>query len=131
MRKGRREILHSNHWAYPTIGDLPWLEKPPLPWWLVAALGFCTGRVDETVERLPSAAAATLLVVGVAILAARHYGRRIGLLAGAVQATTAWTVVRGRLAEADILLACLITWAIVAFDRILVNATIPSVDSSQ
>ena len=31
--------------------------------------------------------------------------------AGAIQATTAWTVFRGRLAEADILLACLITWA--------------------
>ena len=40
-----------------------------------------------------------------------------GLLAGAIQATTAWTVIRGRLAEADILLACLITWAILAFDR--------------
>jgi hypothetical protein len=34
-----------------------------------------------------------------------------------VQATTAWTVQRGRLAEADVLLACLITWAIAAFDR--------------
>ena len=59
------------------------------------------------------------LVLGVAVLAARHYGPGIGLLAGAVQATTAWTVMRGRLAEADILLACLITWAIVAFDRFL------------
>src|SRR5262249_32447874 len=41
----------------------------------------------------------------------------IGMLAGAIQATTAWTAIRGRLAEADLLLACLITWAIVAFDR--------------
>ena len=55
------------------------------------------------------------------MLAARHYGPGIGLLAGAVQATTAWTVLRGRLAEADILLACLVTWAIVAFDRILTD----------
>ena len=52
------------------------------------------------------------------MLAARHFGPGISLLAGpAVQATTAWTVQRGRLAEADVLLACLITWAIAAFDR--------------
>ncbi len=67
--------------------------------------------------RLPSVLAATLLVLGVAVAASRHYGPGIGVLAGAVQATTAWTVLRGRLAEADMLLACLITWAIVAFDR--------------
>jgi 4-amino-4-deoxy-L-arabinose transferase-like glycosyltransferase len=57
------------------------------------------------------------LVLGVAVLTARRHGRAIGLLAGAVQATTAWTVMRGRLAEADILLACLITWTLVAFDQ--------------
>ena len=65
--------------------------------------------------------AALGIILGVATLAARHYGSRIGLVAGAVQATTAWTVVRGRLAEADILLACLITWSLIAFDRLMTN----------
>ena len=119
VAQGAREILDSGNWSYPTIGGLPWLEKPPLPWWLVAGLGRCTGGVTESVARLPSALAATALVLGVALLATRHYGSRVGLLAGAVQVTTAWTVLRGRLAEADILLACLVTWAIVAFDRII------------
>jgi 4-amino-4-deoxy-L-arabinose transferase-like glycosyltransferase len=117
VAQGAREILDSGGWGYPTIGGRPWLEKPPMPWWLVAALGRCAGGVDETVARLPSAMAATLLVLGVAVAAARHYGAGIGVLAGAVQATTAWAAIRGRLAEADMLLACLITWAIVAFDR--------------
>ena len=110
-------MLDSGGWAYPTIGGRPWLEKPPMPWWLVVALGRLTGGVDETVARLPSALAATMLVLGVAVVAARHYGPGIGVLAGAIQATTAWAVMRGRLAEADMLLACLSTWAIVAFDR--------------
>jgi 4-amino-4-deoxy-L-arabinose transferase-like glycosyltransferase len=118
VAQGAREILDSGNWEYPTIGGLPWLEKPPLPWWLVAGLGRCVGGVNETVARFPSALAAIAMVWGVAVLAARHYGPGIGLLAGAVQATTAWTVTRGRLAEADILLACLITWAIVAFERV-------------
>ena len=118
VAQGAREILESGGWGYPTIGGRPWLEKPPLPWWLIAALGRGVGGVDETVARLPSVLAATAMVLGVAVVATRHYGPSIGLLAGAVQATTAWTVIRGRLAEADMLLACLITWAIVAFDRI-------------
>jgi 4-amino-4-deoxy-L-arabinose transferase-like glycosyltransferase len=130
VAQGAREILDSGNWGYPTIGGLPWLEKPPLPWWLVAALGRCAGGVNETVARLPSAVAAMGLILGVAMLAARHYGPGIGLLAGAVQASTAWTVMRGRLAEADVLLACLVTWAIVAFDRILASAAAPSVGSS-
>jgi 4-amino-4-deoxy-L-arabinose transferase-like glycosyltransferase len=119
VAQGAREMLDSGTWAYPTIGGRPWLEKPPLPWWLVAATGRVAGGVDEAVARLPSAIAAAMLALGVAAVATRHYGPGLGLLAGAVQATTAWTVFRGRLAEADILLACLITWAIAAFDRMI------------
>jgi 4-amino-4-deoxy-L-arabinose transferase-like glycosyltransferase len=118
VAQGAREMLDSGTWAYPTIGGRPWLEKPPLPWWLVVTAGRIAGGVDEFMARLPSAIAATLLVLGAAVIAARHYGPGIGLLAGAVQATTAWTVQRGRLAEADVLLAALITWAVAAFDRI-------------
>jgi 4-amino-4-deoxy-L-arabinose transferase-like glycosyltransferase len=124
VAQGAREILDSGNWAHPTIGGLPWLEKPPLPWWLVAAVGYYTGGVNETVARFPSAVAATALVWGVATLGARHYGALIGLLAGAIQATTAWTVLRGRLAEADVLLAALITWTLIGFDRLLTNAAV-------
>ena len=121
VAQGAREMLNSGNWGYPTIGGLPWLEKPPLPWWLVTAFSSCAGEVNETTARLPSALAATALVLGIAIFATRHYGLCVGLLAGAAQATTAWTVIRGRLAEADILLACLVTWAIVAFDAMFVH----------
>jgi 4-amino-4-deoxy-L-arabinose transferase-like glycosyltransferase len=126
VAQGAREMLDSGNWVYPRIGGLPWLEKPPLPWWLVAVLGRCTGGVNETIARLPSALAAMALVLGVAILATRHYGAYIGLLAGAIQATTAWTVIRGRLAEADILLACLITWALLSFDQFLADPAVQS-----
>jgi 4-amino-4-deoxy-L-arabinose transferase-like glycosyltransferase len=122
VAQGAREMLASGQWMYPTIGGLPWLEKPPLPWWLSAAIGCFAGGIDERVARLPSALAAFGLVLGVAVLAARHYGPTIGLLAGAVQATTAWTVLRGRLAEADVLLACLVTWSLLSFDEMLTAA---------
>ena len=82
------------------------------------AAGRAAGGVSEASARLPSAVAAALLAVGVAALAARRFGPRSACSPGLVQATTAWTVMRGRLAEADMLLACLVTWTLVAFDRL-------------
>ena len=126
VAQGAREVLASGNWWHPTIGGLPWLEKPPLPFWLAAAVGRLAGGVSPLAARLPSAIAAAGLALGVALLAARRYGGAIGLLSGAIQATTAWTVMRGRLAEADILLACLVAWALLAFDRL--RAPAPSRD---
>ena len=131
VAQGAREILSSGEWTYPTIGGLPWLEKPPLPWWLVAGLGRLSGGVTEAVARLPSTLAAMALVLGVAMLAARHFGPTISILAGAIQATTAWTVLRGRLAESDILLACLVTWSLVAFDAMLLADMEQGVESDR
>lgn len=128
VAQGAREIALSGNWWHPTIGGLPWLEKPPLPFWLAAASGRLAGGFSPLSARLPSALAALGLVLGVATLAARRYGPAVGLLSGAVQATTAWTVMRGRLAEADVLLACLVAWSLAAFDRMRAPAlsTVPS-----
>lgn len=118
VAQGGSEMLASGSWGEPTIGGRPWLEKPPLPFQAVAAAGWLAGGVSPWSARLPSALAATGLVLGVAYLARRRYGETVGVLAGAVQATTFWSVYRGRLAEADILLACLIVWTLAAFDRL-------------
>ena len=118
VAEAAREMLTSGDVLVPTMGGRPWLEKPPLPIWLVALTGQLAGGVSEAVARAPSAVAATLLALGTAILAARRYGTTVGLLAGLVQATTAWTVLRGRLSEADMLLAGLVTWTLLAFDRL-------------
>src|SRR5207248_5879393 len=91
---------------------------PPLAVWLAALSGRRSGGVSEAAARAPSAVAAALLALAVAALAARRFGPSAGLLAGLIQATTAWTVMRGRLAEVDVTLACLVAWALVAFDRL-------------
>lgn len=119
--QGASEILASGQWWHPTIGGLPWLEKPPLPFWLVAGMGWLAGQITPTFARIPSALAATLQAVGIAHLGMRRYGPNIGILAGLLQATTAWWVFRGRLAEADIFLACIMTWNLIAFDALRVS----------
>jgi 4-amino-4-deoxy-L-arabinose transferase-like glycosyltransferase len=118
VAQAARELIDRGAVLVPTIDGQPWLEKPPLAFWLVALAGKVSGEVTELVARAPSAVAATLLALGVAVFAARRFGPDVGRLAGLVQATTFWLVVRGRLAEADILLACLVTWSMVAFDRL-------------
>ncbi len=118
VAQAARELIAGGSWLVPTIDGRPWLEKPPLASWLVALAGMLAGGVTEAVARTPSAVASGLLCLGVAAFAARRFGREVGWLAGLVQASTFWLVVRGRLAEADILLACLVTWTMVAFDRL-------------
>lgn len=102
----------------PTLDGRPWLEKPPMPVWLAASAGWLAGGLDEWTARLPSALAALAVCLAVWSIAARRFGPTAGLLAGLIQATTAWAVARGRLAEADIQLAALIALTMAAFDRI-------------
>jgi len=118
VAEAAREMIARGAVLVPTIDGLPWLEKPPLAIWLVALSGRISGEVTESAARAPSALAATLLALGVATLAARRFGPAVGQLAGLIQVTTSWTILRGRLAEADVLLACLVAWAMVALDRI-------------
>jgi 4-amino-4-deoxy-L-arabinose transferase-like glycosyltransferase len=118
-----REMAAHGSVIVPTLAKRPWLEKPPLGPWLIVIASWLAGGVSEAAARTPAALSAALLAIGVAALGARWFGASIGLLAGCIQMTTAWTVMRGRLAESDMILACLVTWAIVAFDRMREGAT--------
>lgn len=116
VAQAAREMIASGDILTPTLGGRPWLEKPPLAVWLAALTGRVAGDLTESAARAPSALAGALLALGIATFAARRYGKGTGLLAGLVQTTTAWVVMRGRLAEVDMTLACLVTWALVSFD---------------
>ena len=118
-----REMIASGDVLVPAIDGRPWLEKPPLGTWLIAASGLVFGRVSEVAARLPSTLAAVLLGLVVASIATRRLGPRVGLLAGLVQATTPWLIVRGRLAEVDVVLALLVVASLAAFDRMRMGST--------
>src|SRR5436309_2477419 len=88
----------------PTLQGQPWLEKPPLYYWLAGAAFSLLGET-EAAARLPSVAAALLLVAGTAFFGARIYGPAAGLHAGFVAATAPLAFVYGRAAAMDMLLA--------------------------
>ena len=126
-----REMLASGDLLVPTLGGRPWLEKPPMTIWLIALASWFAGEVSEASARFPSAIAAGVLAMAVAWFASRRFGQGIGLLAGLIQATTVWTVTRGRLAEADILLAAIVTATLIALDRLRQEANALSVNETR
>jgi 4-amino-4-deoxy-L-arabinose transferase-like glycosyltransferase len=58
VAQAAREMLASRSLLVPTIDGRPWLEKPPLPFWLVAGSGWILGEVNAFSSRLSSAIAA-------------------------------------------------------------------------
>ena len=47
-----REMLSRHDWVTPTLGGLPWLEKPPLYYWQ-AMLAYRLFGVSDWAARLP------------------------------------------------------------------------------
>jgi 4-amino-4-deoxy-L-arabinose transferase-like glycosyltransferase len=105
------EMHRASEWVTPTLAGEPWLEKPPLYYWLA---GGCFALLGETeaAARLPSVLAMLLLVGATVYLGARLYGSGAGLHAGFVAGTAALPFLYGHAASMDMLLAATVTVAI-------------------
>jgi 4-amino-4-deoxy-L-arabinose transferase-like glycosyltransferase len=102
------EMSRSGDLVTPTLQGEPWLEKPALYYWMAAAAFRVFGET-ETAARLPSVAAAVLLVGAAALVGARLYGGAAGLHAGFVLGTCLLLFIYGRAASMDMLLAANVT----------------------
>ncbi|MBA3915838.1 MAG: glycosyltransferase family 39 protein, partial [Acidobacteriales bacterium] len=65
-----REMLARQDWITPTLGGMPWLEKPVLYYWQ-AMLSFRIFGVTDWAARVPGALDATLLVLAVYMILRR------------------------------------------------------------
>jgi 4-amino-4-deoxy-L-arabinose transferase-like glycosyltransferase len=109
-----REMLASGDWLVPRLFGIPYLEKPPLFFWLTAASCGLVG-VDELGARLVSALAAAAGVVVTGLFAGRVFGRRAGVLAAAVLATTGLYFVLARVVVTDMLFGVLVAGALMSW----------------
>jgi 4-amino-4-deoxy-L-arabinose transferase-like glycosyltransferase len=112
--EGAREMLASGDWLVPRLFGVPYLEKPPLFFWMTAASCGLVG-VDELGARLVSALAAAAGVVVTGLFARRAFGRRAGVLAAAVLATSGLYLVLARVVITDMLFSVLVTGALVSW----------------
>ncbi|MGA9800905.1 MAG: glycosyltransferase family 39 protein [Terriglobales bacterium] len=108
-----REMLSHHDWITPTLGGVPWLEKPPLYYWQ-AMLAYSVFGVSDWAARIPSAVDATLMVVAVYLFVRRF---RPGFqLDGALMAASASGVIGfARAASMDMPLAATFTIALLAW----------------
>jgi len=111
-----QEMLARGDWIIPHVNGLPYLEKPPLYFWLTA-LTYAVAGPSEWATRLWSALAA----LGTALLTwrigRRLHGPRAGLLAGLVVATVVGNALYVRKASTDQLFIFCLTLALYGFVR--------------
>lgn len=105
------EMVRSGDYLTPRYAQKPFLEKPPLLYWCMAAF-LRMGVPGESAVRLPSVLAATLLLIMVGWAAAR---RGAGVLAVVGLAVTPIFFGLGSLAYTDMLLTLFLTAALLLF----------------
>jgi 4-amino-4-deoxy-L-arabinose transferase-like glycosyltransferase len=111
-----QEMLAGGDWVIPHLNGLPYLEKPPLYFWLTALTLGVVGP-SEWAVRLWSALGALGSVLLVWRIGRRLYGPGAGLLAGLALATTAGYALYVRKASTDLLFVFCLTLALYGFLR--------------
>src|SRR3954471_17016601 len=82
-----RNMLQSGDWVTARLDGVAYLEKSPLKYWMVA-VSFMIFGVHDWAARIPIALSTVLLCWVTARFAAWAFGRRAGLYAGLVMATS-------------------------------------------
>jgi 4-amino-4-deoxy-L-arabinose transferase-like glycosyltransferase len=113
-------------WLYPVLYGEPFLTKPPGHY---AAIGLCSlplGEVTAATARLPSAIAATTVVLLVYGLFRRALGERAALVAALLLPTSVLWLDKVPSAEIDMTLAGWVAAALVLFHRSIESQERPS-----
>lgn len=123
-----REMLESGDWLTPHLSGIEHWHKPPVTYWAIAA-SFAAFGLNEFAARLPSALAAVASVIALYGIGRMLYGRRAGLLATIVLASSLLFVLTGRIATPDMLLTCWTCWAVHFLVRTFVHGDRPGTNA--
>ncbi|MGH9672421.1 MAG: ArnT family glycosyltransferase [Bryobacteraceae bacterium] len=113
-----RNMLESGDWVTARLNGVPYLEKAPLKYWMIAA-SFAVFGVRDWAARLPLALSAVALCWLVARIGAWAFSPRAGLYAGLVLATSAGMFLFTRILIPDVVLTLAITLAMWSLLRAL------------
>jgi 4-amino-4-deoxy-L-arabinose transferase-like glycosyltransferase len=112
-----QNILDQGRWLVPELRSRLYLNKPQLHFWAIAVASLPAGRVSELSAAIPSVLSAVAAAAAVLAIGTRLWGRRAGLLAVLIVATTPPIFVFGHIAIPDMMLAACLTWALYWFLR--------------
>ena len=101
-------MLRGAGWITPHLNGVPYFDKPPLPYWLMAG-AFAWLGPTETAARLVSALATVAVAVLTALIGTRLASGRVGLMAGLMVAANLEVFLFGRMVKPDMLfVACIL-----------------------
>jgi 4-amino-4-deoxy-L-arabinose transferase-like glycosyltransferase len=83
-----REIVEGGDWISMHLHGRPYLEKPPLFFWLIAGSSYLWGSVTPVSARFPSALLGSLTVLIVFFMGKALYDSRTGFLSALILATS-------------------------------------------
>jgi 4-amino-4-deoxy-L-arabinose transferase-like glycosyltransferase len=109
-----REMLASHNFIVPHLNYVPYIEKPPLLYWLAAGAMKLLG-VNEFAARLVNAGAALIGVLATFLFALRIFDHRRALLSAAILATSALYALMAQVLTTDMLLTATIAITMFAF----------------
>ena len=109
-----REMLLRHDYVTPTLWGKPWLEKPPLYYWMTAVAYKAAGGVHDWAARLPSVALTTVMVFFIYFWARRFY-KGMQLDAAMITAASAMIIGFSRGASTDIPLTATFTIAMLSW----------------
>ena len=115
-----REMLASHSWTVPTLDGVPYLEKPPMLYWLTA-LSYSVFGVSELSTRAVPVLGLVLSFFAIAWFAWREWGERTAMLAVCIAAASPLFLGMGRMLMFDGLFTGFYTWALVAMYEALVR----------
>jgi 4-amino-4-deoxy-L-arabinose transferase-like glycosyltransferase len=110
-----REMSLTGRLGVPTLNQKPFLEKPPLHFWLLAATFKAFGRTSDGVARIPSAVLGLAGALAVFSLARMLFGMRIGLLSAFILSTSGSYLEATHKVLVDNALTCFVVCAMTAF----------------
>jgi 4-amino-4-deoxy-L-arabinose transferase-like glycosyltransferase len=117
-------MLQTGDYLVPYYEHGPFLEKPPLTWWILAGSYKVFGTTIFA-ARLPGAIAALLTILVVAVWARRRAGPSAGLLTALVLMYSFKFAAFAREFAADTFLTLAVTLAVVALDSAARDARLP------
>jgi 4-amino-4-deoxy-L-arabinose transferase-like glycosyltransferase len=113
-----RNMIDFHDWVIPHLDGVPYMEKAPLPYWLVGASYLLFG-VHDWAARLPFALGAVILCWVTARYGSWAFGSRAGFYGGLVLSTSVGLFLFTRILIPDVLLALCICVALWSFQRAL------------
>ena len=110
-----QDIVQRGEWLFPLKRATAIPSKPPMFHWSAALTYQVTGVLDEATIRFPSALYATLGVIFLYLLGAKLFGAQVGLLGGAILATTMIYQTQAVNARVDMTLCFFVTLSLILF----------------